>query len=98
VKVGVRARGDRGFVRVAACTGHIVIADPEANAAGILRQARTMSTDGVDVAVFPELGLTGYSVEDSHLQDALLDDAEVALDVIKAASKDLRTVSHQDAS
>ncbi|MCL7021132.1 hypothetical protein K6C39_21900 [Vibrio vulnificus] len=63
-----------GFARVAACTGHAAIADPPANAESVLRQARRCDTDGVAVAVFPELGLSGYSIEDLLLQDALLDE------------------------
>jgi NAD+ synthase (glutamine-hydrolysing) len=81
-----------GFARVAACTGRTILGDPDANAAAILRQARELDTEGVDVAVFPELGLTGYSIEDLLLQDAVLDDVEAALDVITAASRVLRPV------
>ena len=41
---------------------------------------------GVAVAVFPELGLSGYSIEDLLLQDAVLDEVEAALAEIVAAS------------
>jgi len=81
-----------GFARVAACTGHTVIADPRANAASILRLARGCSEEGVAIAVFPELGLTGYSIEDLLLQDVVLDDVEAALAEIVAASADLLPV------
>ena len=81
-----------GFARVAACTGHTVIADPRANAASILRLARGCSEEGVAIAVFPELGLTGYSIEDLLLQDVVLDDVEAALSEIVAASADLLPV------
>ena len=40
---------------------------------GRARRARACHDDGVAVAVFPELGLTGYAVDDLFLQDALLD-------------------------
>ena len=73
-----------GFARVAACTGHTVIADPRANAEAALRQARRCAEEGVAVAVFPELGLTGYSIEDLLLQDVVLDDVERALDTVVA--------------
>ena len=53
-----------GFARVAACTGRVAVADPPANAEAVLRQARECSEEGVAVAVFPELTLTGYSIED----------------------------------
>ena len=68
-----------GFARVAACTGRIAIADPPANAEAVLRQARRCADEGVAVAVFPELSLSGYSIEDLLLQDALLDGVERAL-------------------
>ncbi|MFJ8632803.1 NAD(+) synthase [Streptomyces sp. NPDC093568] len=81
-----------GFARVAACTGHTVIADPHANAQTVLRQARGCAEEGVAVAVFPELGLTGYSIEDLLLQDAVLDDVEQALGTVVAGSAELLPV------
>ncbi|MFE7443312.1 NAD(+) synthase [Streptomyces chartreusis] len=81
-----------GFARVAACTGHTVIADPLANAEAVLRQAQACARDGVAVAVFPELGLTGYSIEDLLLQDPVLDEVEQALLNVVAGSADLLPV------
>jgi NAD+ synthase (glutamine-hydrolysing) len=80
---------DHGFVRVAACTHHAAIGDPAANAASVLRLARECHEDGVALAVFPELTLSGYSIEDILLQDALLDTVEDALLDIVASSVDL---------
>ncbi|MGK5678311.1 NAD(+) synthase [Actinoplanes sp. URMC 104] len=81
-----------GFARVAACTGHAVVADPAANAEAILRQARQCAEQGVAVALFPELGLCGYSIEDLLLQDALLDDVEAGLRSVVEGSADLLPV------
>ena len=81
-----------GFARVAACTHRTVLADPAANAASVLRIARACHEDGVAVAVFPELTLSGYSIEDILLQDSLLDAVESALADIVAASVDLLPV------
>ncbi|MGW3172490.1 NAD(+) synthase [Streptomyces sp. NPDC001153] len=81
-----------GFARVAACTGHTVIADPPANAEAVLRHARRCAEEGVAVAVFPELCLSGYAIDDLLLQDALLDDVETALATIVAESADLLPV------
>jgi NAD+ synthase (glutamine-hydrolysing) len=64
---------DQGFARVAACTVPVAIADPARNAATVLEQARACHEDGVAVAVFPELSLTGYAIDDLLLQDTLLD-------------------------
>src|ERR1700756_4708519 len=79
----------QGFVRVAACTHHTTIGDPAANAASVLRVARDCHDDGVALAVFPELTLSGYSIEDIVLQDLLLDDVESAIAEIVASSTDL---------
>jgi NAD+ synthase (glutamine-hydrolysing) len=82
----------RGFARVAACTHRTVLADPAANAASVLRIAGDCHDDGVAVAVFPELTLSGYSIEDILLQDSLLDAVESALAEVVAGSADLLPV------
>ncbi|NUR31912.1 MAG: NAD(+) synthase, partial [Catenulispora sp.] len=81
-----------GFARVAACVGHVVIADPRANAETVVRQARRCAEDGAAVAVFPELCLSGYSIDDLLLQDALLDEVEAAVREVAEASADLLPV------
>ncbi|MEY8015445.1 NAD(+) synthase [Mycobacterium servetii] len=82
----------QGFVRVAACTHHTTMADPAANAASVLRLARECHDEAVGLAVFPELTLSGYSIEDILLQDQLLDDVEAALAEVVTASADLLPV------
>lgn len=82
----------QGFARVAAVTLPVTLADPAANAATLLEQARACHEDSVAVAVFPELCLTGYSVDDLFLQDVLLDDTLVAVQEIVEASVDLMTL------
>ncbi|ETW23543.1 NAD(+) synthase [Mycobacterium gastri] len=83
---------EHGFVRVAACTHHTTIGDPASNAASVLELARACHDDGVALAVFPELTLSGYSIEDVLLQDALLDAVEVAVLDVVAASTELLPV------
>ena len=58
----------------------------------MLRIARECHDDGVGIAVFPELTLSGYSIEDILLQDSLLDAVEAALAEVVAASADLLPV------
>ena len=82
----------QGFARVAACTEPVAIADPASNASTILEQARACHDDSVAVAVFPELALTGYSLDDLFLQETLLRAVDVALDRIAAESTDLMPV------
>jgi NAD+ synthase (glutamine-hydrolysing) len=81
-----------GFVRVAACTLHTTIGDPAANAEAVLRVARACADDGVGLAIFPELTLSGYSIEDILLQETLLESVQDALRDIVAASAELLPV------
>jgi NAD+ synthase (glutamine-hydrolysing) len=81
-----------GFVRVAACTHHTTLADPAANAESVLGLARDCHADGVALAVFPELTLSGYSIEDILLQDSLLNAVEDAMATLVAASAELLPV------
>ena len=81
-----------GFARVAACTIPVAIADPASNAASVLAEARACSEEQVAVAVFPELCLSGYAIDDLHLQDTLLVAVEEAVAEIVAASVDLLPV------
>jgi NAD+ synthase (glutamine-hydrolysing) len=81
-----------GFARVAACTLPVAAANPARNADEIIEQARACSEDGVALATFPELSLTGYSLDDLFLQDPLLDATEEAIARIVEASADLLPV------
>ena len=81
-----------GFARVAACTLPVTVADPAANAAQVIAMAQEAHEDGVAVAVFPELCLTGYAIDDLLLQDTLLDATHAAIAEVVAASADLRPV------
>ena len=83
---------DQGFARVAACTVPVSIADPTRNAQTILEQARACHDDGVAVAVFPELSLCGYAVDDLLLQDTLLDAVLEGLATLVAGTADLTPV------
>ena len=78
-----------GFARIAAGTSRSAIADPAANAEAILRVSRDCDARGAAVAVFPELALSAYSIEDLLLQDALLDGVERAAAEIIEASRGL---------
>jgi NAD+ synthase (glutamine-hydrolysing) len=82
----------QGFVRVAACTHKTALADPAANAESVLRIARACHDDNVALAVFPELTLSGYSIEDILMQDTLLDAVEKAVLDVVVASADLMPV------
>lgn len=53
-----------GFARVAACTLPVAVADPATNARSLLVEAQACDDDGVAVALFPELCLSGYAIDD----------------------------------
>ena len=82
----------QGFARLAACTLHTAIGEPATNAESVLAVARDCHDEGVGLAVFPELTLSGYSLEDILMQDALLDAVDDALLDIVVASADLLPV------
>ena len=81
-----------GFARIAAVTHPVVLADPQANVDATLAQARECHDDGVALAVFPELGLSGYSLEDLFLQDPVLDAVEAALARLVEGTRELLPV------
>ncbi|HVX77488.1 MAG TPA: NAD(+) synthase [Bradyrhizobium sp.] len=81
-----------GFARVAACVTVSSVADPTANAAAILDTARVCHEKSIAVAVFPELCLSGYAIEDLVTQDALLDSVQQGLASIVKASSEFVTV------
>ena len=62
------------------------------NAASVLAVARRCHDEGVAVAVFPELALTGYAIDDLFGQDALLAAVHAAADHLIAGSQDLLPV------
>ena len=80
------------FLRTAAATLHTSMAEPAANAAAVLETARACSAEGVGLVVFPELTLSGYSLEDILLQDTLLEAVERELVALADATAELLPV------
>jgi len=64
-----------GFVRVAAAAPTLRVADCAANAAQILAAVRTAAQQNVEILVFPELCLTGYTCADLFAQSVLIESA-----------------------
>lgn len=81
-----------GFVRVAACVPSVRIADPESNAAHTLELARQAADRGAVLALFPELGLSAYTLDDLAQQDALLDAVEGAIEWLLVRTADLKSL------
>jgi len=78
-----------GFVRVATAVPKVKLADPATNALNVLALAREAHDAGVAVIVFPELGLTGYTIDDLLQQDVLLDAVEAAIATLVEESAEL---------
>ncbi|WP_083090189.1 NAD(+) synthase [Actinomyces vulturis] len=83
---------DQGFARVAAVTLPVAPANPTANARATMEQVRNLNEQGVALAVFPELGLSGYAIDDLLMQDVLLDEVLVAIETIRKESKGLTPI------
>ena len=78
-----------GFVKVAAVTPKIRVADPIYNGRIIREKMREAYEAGAKVIAFPELCLTGYTCADLFLQDTLLQSALAQLQEIAEASGDM---------
>lgn len=69
----------QGFVKVAAATPNIRVADVEHNTQEICRLIDDIAVQGAKVAVFPELCVSGYTCGDLFTQEILLKEARNAL-------------------
>ncbi len=81
-----------GFVRVAAAVPRVGLADPAFNAQHTLALAQRASEAHAALVVFPELGVSGYSIEDLLHQQALSDAVLEALSSIVTESASLEPV------
>ena len=82
-----------GFVRVAAATPRLSVADCRYNAEQIQQMMVEANEQNVEVICFPELGLTGYTCQDLFHQALLLEQAEGALLHIMETSRTLSIIS-----
>lgn len=73
---------EQGFVRVGAVVPKLKVADTEFNCNEIIKQIEIASNNKIQIAVFPELCITGYTCQDLFEQDILLEEAEKSLDKI----------------
>ncbi len=72
-----------GYVRVASIAPVVTVADVEANVEEIIRRAEQAVAEAVDVAVFPELCITGYTCGDLFMHPDLLSGALRGLDRLR---------------
>ncbi|MCR5373947.1 MAG: NAD(+) synthase, partial [Lachnospiraceae bacterium] len=77
-----------GYVKVAAATTDVKVADCEYNVANIKKLMKEAANMGVKVTVFPELCITAYSCGELFLQERLLEAAkEGLLEIVKESKK-----------
>ena len=82
-----------GFVRIAAGTPQVFLADTQKNARAIIEMMRAADARRAKLLVLPEMCLTGYSVGDLVLKDTLLRGALNALEELCQASEALDVVT-----
>ena len=78
---------EHGFVKVAAVTPKIRVADPAYNAQVVCEALQNIYEKGAKIIVFPELCLTGYTCNDLFLQERLLEEAKIALQTVKRVTE-----------
>ncbi|MCY3709163.1 MAG: NAD(+) synthase [Caldilineaceae bacterium] len=78
-----------GFVRVAVCVPNVRVADPEFNTAHTSGLAARASDAGAAVALFPELGISSYAIDDLLQQEALLEGVQAGIGRIVEESRQL---------
>lgn len=70
---------NHGFLRVAAATPKVFLADPEKNSENHIKLINEAYKKGAQIIAFPELSITGYSCQDLFLSKALQDSALIAI-------------------
>lgn len=81
-----------GYIKAAALSPKIKVADPKYNAQAVIAQAKEAAAQGASVLVFPELCVTGYTCGDLFLQELLLAEAKKQLFVIAEETAGLDAV------
>ncbi len=79
----------QGFIRVAAATPKVSVADPAENVEKIVALAKEAAENGAKIIVFPELCITAYSCGDLFLQETLLAEAKKALVSVAEQTKEM---------
>jgi NAD+ synthase (glutamine-hydrolysing) len=80
------------MARVAAFAPQVVLAEPDANAGIIMELAGEAHEAGAAVALFPELCITGYSIDDLHMQASMIRAGAKAVRRVVEASHSLQPV------
>ena len=76
------------YIRIACAVPAVKVADVKTNTRNILEMIARADDEKVDVALFPELALTGYTCGDLFLQDSLHNAVEAGMRQILACSSE----------
>lgn len=82
-----------GFIKCAAATTDIRVADTDYNTENIIKAVNDAAKTGIKLIVFPELCITGYTCGDLFLQKTLLDGAKESLIKIAGDTKNLDIIT-----
>lgn len=82
-----------GYVKVAAAVPQVKVADCKFNAGEIEKEIIIAEGKGVQVIIFPELSITGYTCGDLLAQQLLLDEAEMGLIQVLNNTRQLDIIS-----
>ena len=82
-----------GFIKVAAAIPAVKVADTDYNVVQIESLIAQAEGQGVEIIVFPELSLTGYSCQDLFREQLLIDQAEKALMLLLDFTRKLDVIS-----
>ena len=80
------------FIRVAVATPRVRVADPRQNGRQLLDLAQAAAGDHACLLVFPELAISGYSIEDLLLRDAVLDGVVEAIAELARRTRELEPI------
>ena len=78
-----------GFLKVAAAIPHVRVGDCDYNGERMTAMAEEAARRGVEIVVFPELGVTAYTCGDLLLQSTLLNAADEALERLVRTTRKL---------
>ena len=82
-----------GFIKVAAAVPAVKVADVEYNVQQIESLIAQAEGKGIEMIVFPELCITGYSCQDLFREQLLLDKAEEGLMLLLDFTRKLDIIS-----
>lgn len=81
-----------GYIKVAAVTPKIIVADCDANADIIINEINKAAAKAAKVIVLPELCISGYECRDLFWQEYLIRECAASLNKIAAATRDIDAI------